>query len=57
MQDGRQAVWSIPYVSEAFFPILKQNLIAFLKFTSCDNQALIGCIPTDAVAVHFKLKS
>ena len=26
--------------------------IAFLKFTSCDNQALVGCIPTAAVAVH-----
>ena len=26
--------------------------ITFLKFTSCDNQALIGCIPIPAVAVH-----
>ena len=63
MQDGRKAVWSIPYVSVAFFPSLKQNfillsvLIAFLKFTSCDNQALVGCIPIAAVAVHLKLKS
>ena len=31
--------------------------IAFLKFTSCDNQALVGCIPIAAVAVHLKLKS
>ena len=31
--------------------------IAFLKFTSCDNQALIGCIPIAAVSVHLKLKS
>ena len=31
--------------------------IAFLKFTSCDNQALVGCIPIPAVAVHLKLKS
>ena len=31
--------------------------IAFLKFTSCDNQALVGCIPITAVAVHFNLKS
>ena len=30
--------------------------IAFLKFTSCDNQVLVGCIPTAAVAVHLKLK-
>ena len=30
MQDGREAVWSIPYVSVAsFFPSLKQNLIAY----------------------------
>ena len=28
MQDGRKAVWSIPYVSVAFFPSLKQNFIA-----------------------------
>ena len=29
MQDGRKAVWSIPYVSEEFFPSLKQNFIAY----------------------------
>ena len=28
MQDGRKAVWSIPYVSVAFFPSLK-NFIAY----------------------------
>ena len=66
MQGGRKAVWRIPYVSVAFFPSLKQNFIAyrsfkvqiaFLKFTSCDNQALVGCIPIAAVAVHVNLKS
>ena len=65
MQDGRKAVWSIPYVSVAFFPSLKQNFIVcphiqiarFLKFTSSDNQALVGCIPIAAVAVHLNLKS
>ena len=31
--------------------------IAFLKFTSRDNQALVGCIPITAVAGHFNLKS
>ena len=31
--------------------------IAFLKFTSCDNQVLVGCIPIPAVAVHLNLKS
>ena len=29
MQDGRKAVWSILYVSVAFFPSLKQNFIAY----------------------------
>ena len=29
MQDGRKAIWSISYVSLAFFPSLKQNLIAY----------------------------
>ena len=29
MQDAPKAVWSIPYVSAAFFPSLKQNLIAY----------------------------
>ena len=63
MQDGRKAVWSIPYISVVFFPSLKHNFIAyfsskaFLKFTSCDNQALVGCIPIAAVAVHLNLKS
>ena len=66
MQDGRKAVWSIPYVSVAFFPSLKPNFIAYrsssrqiavLKFTSCDNQALEGCIPIAAVAVYLRLKS
>ena len=29
MQDGRKAVWSIPYVSVAFFPSLKHNFIVY----------------------------
>ena len=29
IQDGRKAVWSISYVSLAFFPSLKQNFIAY----------------------------
>ena len=66
MQDGRKAVWSIPYVSVAFFLSLKHNFIAYrssnmsdcnLKFTSCDNQALVGCIPIAAIAVYLNLKS
>ena len=37
MQDGRKAVWSIPYVFVAFYPSLKQNYIAFRssKVSSC----------------------
>ena len=50
------------------FPSLKLNCIAYrsskvfsrpdciLKFTSCDNQALVGCIAIAAVAVYLKLK-
>ena len=66
MQDGQKAVWSIPYVSVAFFASLNRILlhivllkcqIAFLKFTSCDNQALVRYIPIAAVAVNLNLKS
>ena len=32
MHDDRKAVWSIPYVSVAFFPSLKQNFIAYRSF-------------------------
>ena len=52
-----------------FFPSLKHNLLhivllkcphvqtAILKFTSCDNQALVGCIPIATVPVSLNLKS
>ena len=64
--------WSLSHSSRssfhrmAFFPSLKQNFIAyrsskvqiaFLKFTSCDNQDLVGCIPISTVAVHLNLKT
>ena len=66
MQNGRKAILSIPYVSVAFFPSLKHNFIVyrsskvhivFLKFTSSENQALAGCSPIAAIAVHLNLKS
>ena len=69
MQDGRKAVWSIPYVSVAFFPSLKQNFIAcrsskvssrpdcIFEIHQLNNQALVGCIPIAAVTVHMSLKS
>ena len=39
MPDGRKAVWSIPYVSVAFFPSLKQNFITYhsSKVLSCPD--------------------
>ena len=39
MQDGWKAVWSITYVSVAFFPSLKQNFIAYCssKVSSCPD--------------------
>ena len=39
MQDAPKTVWSIPYVSVAFFPILKQNFIAYhsSKVSSCPD--------------------
>ena len=62
MQDATKAVWSISYVSVAFFFKFKTEFychvqIAFLKFTSCGNQALVGCISIPTVAVHLNLKS
>ena len=36
MQDGRKAVWSIPYISVAFFPSLKQfYCISISKVSGC----------------------
>ena len=39
MQDGRKPVWSIPYISVAFFPSLKQDFIAYRSSTvsSCSD--------------------
>ena len=41
MQDGRKAVWSIPYVSVAFFPSLKQN---FIVYQSSKVSSYLDCI-------------
>ena len=59
MQDVPKAVWSIPYVSVASFPSLKQTFIAnrSSKVLECGNQALVRCIPIAATAVHLNLKS
>ena len=37
--------------------VLLKCQIAFLKFTNCNNQALVGCIPIPAFTVHLNLKS
>ena len=36
MQDGWKAVWSISYVSVAFFPSLRHNFIAYRSFKVSD---------------------
>ena len=36
MKDGWKAVWSIPYVSVAFFPSLKHNFIAYRSSSRSD---------------------
>ena len=66
MQDGRKAVWSIPYVSVAFFASLKQNFIAYRSSKVSSHPDCIfeihqlwksRYIPIAAVAVHLNLKS
>ena len=37
--------------------VLLKCQIVFLKITSCDNQALVGCIQIPTVVVHLNLKS
>ena len=37
--------------------VLLKCQIAFLKFTRCENQSLVGCIPITPVAVHLNLIS
>ena len=65
MQDGPKIVWSIPYVSVAFFPSLKQNFIAYRssKVSDCIfkiyqlwQSGFSRGIPIPAVAVHLNLK-
>ena len=37
MQNGEKAVWSIPYISVAFLPSLKQNFIAYRSSKVCSR--------------------
>ena len=67
MQDGRKAVWSIPYISVAFVSSLKQNFIAYRSSKESPRPECIFevhqlwqlgfSIPIATVAVHLKLKS
>ena len=69
MQDGWNAVWSIPYISEAFFPNLKQNFMTYRSSKVSSRPDCIfeihqllqsgssRCIPIAAVAVHLNVKS
>ena len=67
MQDSPKAVWSVPYVSAAFFPSLKQNFIAYRSSKVSSRPDCIfeihklwqpvGRIPIAAIAVHLNLKS
>ena len=65
MQDGLKAVWSISYVSVAFFASLEHNFIAYRSSKVSSrrdcifeiHQALVGCIPIASIAVHLNLKS
>ena len=50
MQDGRKAVWSIPYVFVAFFQSLKQNYIAYLMSSCPDCISKIPQVCQSAVA-------
>ena len=69
MQDDRKSVWSIPYVSVAFFPSLKHTFIAYrsskvssrpdsiLEIYQLWQSGFVGCIPIAAVAIHLNLIS
>ena len=67
MQDGPKAVWSLPYISVAFFPSLKQNLIAYRSSNVSSRPDCIFeihqlwqsgiCISVAAVAVDLNMKS
>ena len=69
MQDGRKAVWRIPYVSVAFFPTLKHNFIAhrsskvssrpdcIFEIHQLWQSGFSGVYSVAAVAVDLNLKS
>ena len=50
MQDAPNVVWSIPYVSVLFFPILKYNFIAYLS-------SKVSSRPDCIFEIHQQLQS
>ena len=50
MQDGQKAVWSIPYVSVAFFPSLKQNFIVY-------RSSIVSSHPDCIFEIHQQYQS
>ena len=68
-QDAPKALCSIPYVSVAFFPNLKQNFIAYrssnmysrpdwiFEIHQLGQSDLVGCISIPTVAIYLNLKS
>ena len=59
MQAFHTFLWHFFQVQNriSLYIVLPHVQIGFLKFTSCDNQALVRCIPIAAVAVHLNLKA
>ena len=55
MQDATRAVWSIPYISVAFFPSLKLNFIAY-RSSMQDATRAVWSIPYISVAFFPSLK-
>ena len=53
MQDGPKAVWSIPYVSVAFFPSLKQNFIAYRSSKLSSRRLFIINFISDFLKINF----
>ena len=49
MQDAPKAVWSIPYISVAFFPSLKQNFIAYCSFSVLTSRLNFWNLPAVAI--------
>ena len=54
--DFQKAPWKSSCQWACQWPSVQPLSSPQLKFTSCDNQALVRCIPIAAIAVHLNLK-